>query len=249
MPGMGTPNESTEIEFLLGNIGSWQLLSGVVSSAAVDARNSPTTLLSRGLVLGRVTSTQELKEYDATSTDGSQVAVGILFDNVNMLNPAGSVADKAARFVWFGRVRADQLGGLDYLARRQLAGQIFFDDLSLNSDAYLPRVMVKATDYTVTAADNNVTFSTRGAAGAVAFTLPTLARGLRYRFYNEADQNMTVSSVVADTMVGPGDLDYDSVAFTTAGDLIGACIEVWANDNASKWHIAFLSTNAATLTD
>ena len=250
MPGMGTPAESTEREFLAGQIDSWFLKGVILDSTTVDSRMSPTTDLTRGLVLGRITSSGKYVHYDPAATDGSQIARGILYHSLSMLNAAGSAADHNARVVFKAfDVKAGQCSTLDMLARRHLSNRIQFDDdWSLNNDLYLRQVLVKATDYTVTAADNNVTFSTRGASGAVIFTLPTLARGLRYRFFNEADQNMTITSVVADTIVGPNDLALDSVAFSTSGDKIGACAEFWVNDNASKWHFAKLSSNAATLT-
>lgn len=250
MPGMGTPAESTEREFLAGQIDSWFLKGVILDSTTVDSRSSVTTDLQRGLVLGRITSSGKYVHYDPAATDGSQIARGILYQSLSMLNAAGSAADHQARVVFRAfDVKAGQCSTLDMLARRHLAHRIDFDDdWHLNNDLNLRQVLVKATDYTVLSTDNNVTFSTRGAAGAVNFTLPTLARGLRYRFVNEADQNMTITSAAADTIVGPNDLALDSIAFSTSGDKIGAVLEVWANDNASKWHVAFLSPNAATLT-
>jgi hypothetical protein len=250
MPGMGTPAESTERRFLSGQIDSWFIKGAILDSTTVDSRSSTTSDLQEGLVLGKITSTGKLVHYDPAATDGSQQAVALLFHALSTLNAAGVAADKQARVVFFAQdVKAAQCSTLDLLARRHFAGRITFDDDSwINNDAGFRAVMVKTTDYTVLAADNNKTFSTRGASGAVNFTLPTLARGLRYRFFNEADQNMTITSATADTIVGPNDLALDSVAFSTAGDKIGACIEVWANDNASKWHFAKLCSNAATLT-
>jgi hypothetical protein len=245
-PGMGTAAESTEIEFTWGTIGAWQIKAGVLDSTTVDARNTPTTTLSRGLVLGQITASGKLKEYDPTATDGSDVAVGILYDNVPMLNAAGTAVDRVCRYLWFGPVKATQLGGLDVLARRQLAGQIWFDDKP-NQDTHVSRVVAKTADYTVTAEDNNTIFTTRGASGTVTFTLPTIARGLRYRFFNEADQNMVVASVVADTMVTFADLAADSIAFSTTSEKIGGAIEVIANDNASKW-LVFVNLGAETQT-
>lgn len=250
-PGMGTPSETTEREFLSGNIDSWWVKGLVLDSTTVDSRSTITTELQRGLVLGRITSSGKYVHYDPAATNGSQIARGILYQPLSMLNNAGAAADRHnARLVFRAfDVKASQCSTLDMLARRHLSHRIDFDDdWHLNNDLYLRQVLVKATDYTVLTTDNNVTFSTRGAVGAVNFTLPTLARGLRYRFFNEADQNMTVTSVVADTIVGPNDLALDSVAFSTAGDKIGACLEVWANDTASKWHFAKLCSNAATLT-
>ena len=247
MPGMGTALESTEREFLAGNIASWQRIAVVLDSTAVDSGNTPTTLLRRGLLLGKLSASNQYVDYDPTATDGSEIAVGILLDNVNMLNAAGSAVDKVAEMVWFGYVKAAQLLNLDALARRQLAGRIWFDDGLVPPNANPLLVVAKTADYTVVAADNNKIFTTRGAAGAVNFTLPALARGLRFTFFNEAGQNMTVTAGTADTMVVFNDLAADSIAFSTAAELIGGAITVVANDNASKW-LTFVNLGAETQT-
>lgn len=91
-------------------------------------------------------------------------------------------------------------------------------------------VVAKVADYTVLAADNNVLFTTRGAAGTVIFTTPTTAyKGLRYGFYSAADQTMTVTAGTADTMVAINDLAADSVGFATATLKIGGMIEVFGD--------------------
>src|SRR5262245_32920301 len=100
--GMGTPNETTEREFLAGVIASYHIKGVALKSTAVDARSSPTTLLQRGLVLGKITASGLYKQYDPAATDGSQVARGILYQGVNMLDATATVADKLGRMVIFG---------------------------------------------------------------------------------------------------------------------------------------------------
>lgn len=109
------------------------------------------------------------------------------------------------------------------------------------------QVVAKTADYTVVAADNGTVFTTRGAVGAVNFTLPTIAAGLRYRFMNEAGQNMTITSVVADTLVVFNDLAADSIAFSTVAELIGGSFEIMANDDATKW-LVFVNLGSETQT-
>lgn len=248
LPGMGTPVETTDREPFAGP-GWAKVMKGIVLvSTAVDAGNTPTTLLRNGLLLGKVTSSGKYKEYNPAGTDGSQICRGYLEDPVNMLDTGGTAADKAGRMVvWAFDVKATELLLLDAKARRQLNGRIFFDDGWVDASNYVHDVIAKTADYTVLAADNNTLFTTRGAVGAVNFTLPTLARGLRFRFFNEAGQNMTVTSVVADTLVAFNDLAADSIAFSTANELIGGSIEVIANDDASKW-LVFVNLGAETQT-
>lgn len=249
MPGMGTPIETAEYEPHAGP--SWaEITKGIVIvSTAVDATNTPTTTLRNGLLMGRITSTGKYIQYDPTATDGSNVCRGYLKHPVDMLDGSNAAADKQGMLViWAADVKAGSLIGIDNLARRQLSHRfIFDDDFWVNSDTYLPRVVAKTADYTVLAADNNTVFTNKGAAGAVNFTLPTLARGLRYTFFVEADQNVTITSVVADTMVVFNDAAADSIAFSTSSEKIGGCIEVFANSDASKW-LTKVSLGAETQT-
>lgn len=236
MPGMGDPVLSGENAFLTGHIGTWQIFPIVLDSSAVDTGNTPNTTLRSGLVLGKITASGKYKQYNPAATDGSQHAVGILYGEVNMLNPvSGAAEDQAASLVWFGLVKATQLYGLDYLARRQLAHRIFFDDGFVDADNFVRVVAPKTSNYTVTVADNNTIFTNRGASGAVNFTLPTIERGLRYTFFAEENQPITITSATADTLVVYNDNAADTVSFNTTGEIIGGAFTVVANDNASKW--------------
>lgn len=93
--------------------------------------------------------------------------------------------------------------------------------------AFLPRVQVKTANYTVVSADSGSIFTTTGATAAVNFTLPAIADGpFIFWFINGADQNMTVTSGTADTLVAFNDLTADSVAFSTASEKIAGAIMV-----------------------
>lgn len=93
-----------------------------------------------------------------------------------------------------------------------------------------PIMQVKTADYTVTAADSGTVFHTTGASGAVVFTLPAINTGpYHLLFINGADQNMTVQSSTADTIVTYNDLAADSVAFSTSSEKIGGAFEVWCD--------------------
>lgn len=206
-----------------------------IVSTTVDAGNTPTTLLRPGLVLGKVTSTGQYTAYSATATDGSQQAVAVLSREINMLDPyTGAAANRVDSAIICGPVRASALIGLDNFARQQLGASGFlFDDVRTGGYG-LPfiRVVNKAVDYTVTAADNDTLFT---ASAAVNFTLPTLAAGLNFSFYNLADSNMTVTAATSDTIITDGDAAADSVAFSTASHKIGGGVRFVANADASKW--------------
>ena len=136
-----------------------------------------------------------------------------------------------------GPIQASKVYGLDYLARAHLHGRVLFDDDFVGNQSGWRGVVAKTADYTVTAADNNTIFTNRGASGTVIFTLPTIALGLRFRFYCEADQTVTLTAATADTIVTHNDLAADTVSIAggTNAKKIGASIEIYANDNASKW--------------
>jgi len=248
LPGMGDAVVSSENTFLWGP-NTWYLTKGIVlSSAAVDAGSSPTTDLRPGLVLGKVTSSGEYVNYSATATDGSQVAEGVLFGSVRMVsNLSGSVSDMLGVMVVAGPVKGGSLNGIDQLSRGQMFGRFIFDDDLAGNRFGWRDVVAKTADYVVTAADRDTLFTTQGAAGTVNFTLPTIAKGLKYRFFSEAAGAMTVTAAAADTLVVFNNAIGNAIAFSTANEIIGGAIEVIANANATKW-LVFVSLGAETQT-
>jgi len=106
-------------------------------------------------------------------------------------------------------------------------------------------VTAKAASYTLLASDSGGTFTTTGATGAVTFTLPAVAtsKGFRYQFVNTVGQNMVVTAP-AGTLVTFNNAAATSATFSTAGNLIGAGLEVLCD--GAKW-LAF-PTGANTLT-
>lgn len=249
-PGVGALVTTVEAELLWGGDqgkGIAVYKSIVMDGTARDSGASPTTVLRPGLVLGKITATGQYKEYDPTATDGSQVARAILPIELRMQDFNATNADRVVPALVAGCVKATPLNGLDVYARAHLQRQFLFDDDLLGNVNPFPIVEAKTASYTVVAADNNKIFTTQGAMGAVTFTLPTIARGLRFRFFNEADQNMIVESVVADTMVVFNDDAADSIAFQTTSEKIGGSIEVVANADATKW-LVFVNLGAETQT-
>lgn len=248
MPGMNSPTVSTESEFLAGTAASWQLKGVVIDSTATDSGSTPTTTLRRGLVMGRINSSGNWTAYNPANSDGSQIARALLFDNVNMLDINSNVAaNKIGRVIAFAfDVKASQCFGLDYMARRQLANRIFFDDIFWITSEEDIVINVQTANYTVLVTDNNATFSTKGAAGSVTFTLPTLQRGLRYKFFNEVGQTMAITGALSNQLVTFNNATATTVTFSTAGNLIGAGVEVIANVDATKWLV--LPSGANTMT-
>lgn len=249
-PGMGDPVVSTESEFWTGRMEGYQIRGGTIVSTAVDSGNTPTSTIRRGLVMGTITASGKFKQYAATATDGSQIVTGILLWGRNMLDiRTGTAIDRPSELLIGGVVlKTSQLIGFDENARRQLSNRFMFDDNRYTFPG--PRTIEeKTTNYTVVAADAGKTFSTRGAAGAVTFTLPALANvapGWTATFYNEVGQNMTVTGP-AGTVVTFNNAAATSVSFQTAGNLIGGSFIVTVNGNASKYLVQPTGANTVTV--
>lgn len=123
----------------------------------------------------------------------------------------------------------------DYLLWDASAGQLSFVAAAyLQLDKFRRTVTAKTADYTLLSADSGGVFTTRGAAGAVIFTLPAVATstGFEYTFINSADQNMTVTAP-AGTLVAFNNVGATSIAFSTATEKIGGAVKVVCD--GTKW--------------
>jgi hypothetical protein len=115
---------------------------------------------------------------------------------------------------------------------------------------FSPRlILAKTADYSVLADDGGTLFTTRGASGAVNFTLPataTLTAGWNCDFFSAAAQNMTVTAATADTITTFNDLTADSVAFSTSSELIGASVRMtW---DGTGWLCQVMAEETQTMT-
>lgn len=97
-------------------------------------------------------------------------------------------------------------------------------------------VSAKTANYTILPSDPCGTlFTNRGAAGAVTFTLPAptaVPAGQWYLFAGIAGQNILVATATADTLVTKNDAAADSVAMSTAGELIGGAMLAFCDGTA-----------------
>lgn len=247
VPGMDNPQYVYANQFAWGQRAEALILGMPIDKDTVDT-GTPTDRLLPGLILGKLTSSGKLSNFGDTKTTGAQNAVGVLMVGLRMEDYwSGTNRDKVYGVMVGGPVQAAKLRGLTQKARGDMFGRFVFDDDVIGNKNPWKDVVAKTADYTVTAADNNTIFTNQGAVGAVVFTLPTIAKGLRYRFFVEADQNVTVASVVSDTLVVFNDAAADSIAFSTSSEKIGGSIEVIANADATKW-LVFVNLGAETQT-
>jgi len=99
----------------------------VVDDAARDSGNTTTTTLRPGLMLGKITASSKHAEYNATASDGTETCVGILKDQVKVIDSDAVAVDADAVMVIHGHVDESALHGCDAAAKVDLLGQIIFD--------------------------------------------------------------------------------------------------------------------------
>jgi len=269
-PHIGTASETSENTFYWYQHPLNVFAGGNFDGAARDSGNTTTDILRPGLLLGRVFSTGKLKEWDPTDTDGTQFIYGIL-DNPGMKMQAnGSDKDRfrgnvmvrgqvnPARLLVPGQASYGITGvTTEYLIRQQLqmAGFLLSEDPGSSGllgfgtpfSAGYRMIQAKTADYTVKAYESGTLFTTRGAGGAVIFTLPTAATaGLWFGFYNVANQNMTVTAGTADTMVVINDATADSISFQTANLKIGGMFEVFSDGTGWLTRVSVGQTSDGT---
>src|SRR5689334_11253415 len=79
-------------------------------------------------------------------------------------------------------------------------------------------------------------FTNRDATGAITITLPTPTRallGFQYYIKGVVDQSVTVQTATAGTLVALNGTTFSSIAFSTAGQKIGAQIELTCIETAN----------------
>ena len=118
--GYGASKTSTPVEYLMNSDGVDANLGVTVASTARDADSSPTTTLQKGLVMGKVTATGKYKEYNDSNSDGTEVAVGILTDEIDLLDDNNTAQDNAATLTVHGFVDNAKLYGVDANARTDM---------------------------------------------------------------------------------------------------------------------------------
>lgn len=264
MPGVSSAVFSQDSELFWGGDESRievLRVDGIVDSSAEDAGSSPTSVLRKGLLLGKMTASGKLKEWDLASTDGSETLHSVLpvelttIDRVSLL-----VVDRFGPVVVKAPLRASRLlykgtalvgSAAEYAARVALAKfgcRLDDDPQGLLAGPATRDATVTATG-AITASQSGTVFSCAGAA-ARTLTLPTLIPGLHYRFINTVGQNLTIASAEGDNIAGLNDLSMDSITFSTANQLIGATLDIYSGYVAGtlKWIPDCFAATATTAT-
>ncbi len=83
--------------------------SATIDSSARDAGNTPTTVLRAGLLLGKVTASGKLKQYDPDGLDGTETVYGVLLAETRMTDELGVAVDRYVPVVVSAPVKASKL--------------------------------------------------------------------------------------------------------------------------------------------
>ncbi len=260
-PGQTLIAESDQVQvWWWGYWGNNQLSTRKQSiiSSATDDSNTPDTTLVAGTVMGKIKASGKINVYDPDGTDGTQIAIGVLLDTVNMLVD-GTATEQFVAIAQSGLFKADSLTLLDAQSRAALILQGAKFDEGVDGAAALSHpigVQTSSDDYTVLVADNGkllISIDTNN----TTFTLPTIAVGLTFEFFQAVDIHMTITSGEGDNIVcvpvvgGTASLVADAVTFVTANELVGSWVQVQAVYIGStlKWLVKQYSNNTITLTD
>lgn len=250
-PGFGAASYTTEREILWGRDDQHLPVlfrNSIISGATRDAGNTPTTLLRRGLILGKVDATGELEEWDADAADGTQNIAAVLNCEMRAQDFDANNTDRAFATLLRGPVIAAQMliegvalvgHANEYLARQQMVamGFIFDDDPQNFKAGFSPRVSYETAAADVLTADQTGSTLYYDNVAAVLVTLPALKPGLLFEIVRVANEEIVVASAEGDNIVVGNDLSADSVTFTTTGEQIGTRIRVYSGylNATPKW--------------
>jgi hypothetical protein len=113
------------------------------------------------------------------------------------------------------------------------------------SGGFFLRTSGKTADYTCLVGDSGTIFTTRGATGAVIFTLPTATyKGWWAIFVAGAAQNLTVTNGTVDTLIALADVDADGLAIDA--NQPGNAIFVFCD--GTRYHASMMANLATDFT-
>jgi hypothetical protein len=110
-------------------------------------------------------------------------------------------------------------------------------------------VTAKTADYTVVTEDFGKTFTNRGDAGAIVFTLPSPVgrNGNWVRFYCCVDEDMSVTTAAGEQLVMSNNATGDTYTLGTTAEQIGSSV-VALSDGTSWLIIPSIAAEAVTAT-
>jgi hypothetical protein len=142
------------------------------------------------------------------------------------LDPAAGAAREGLNASGYDSTEIGYLNGAT--AGAVVASKALVTDANNKLTGLRRSVVAKTADYTITAADSGKIFTNRGAAGAVNFTLPTVAAGFDGVEVTimavVAAQTVTVTAQTTGQLIMYNDAAGNSVAFSTTNEIIGGSL-------------------------
>lgn len=232
IPSMNTVLEGVENHPWFGRWENQVWLPASISGASRDAGNTVPTLLRTGLLLGRITSSGLLKEWNPTGTDGSEVIYGVLGAMVNaQMNAADQ--DRYVGFIQIaGCLYSDRIvvpdtaaegivgHAREYQIYNQLAPRFLLDrhfhmgqgGMEASRYRYLTAAEITADAVTVLESEHRRTFVMTGADANTTFTVPAAEVGLTFSFFNNVATH-TMNVTVASGSIKLPDIDGTAATF------------------------------------
>lgn len=222
-PGMTDSISTLENQVWFGDVNQLYTEPKIVDGASRDAGNTGNTnILRPGLLMGTVTTSGKLKQWNPLATDGTEQISHVLGTALSTTRN-GSDADLLYYVFRFGSFKIDGLciasestNGIsgknyEYLVVSQAR------ELGWRLDGVygLPGTVKAVTaDVTLTAADCFKYITNAGAAATVTVTLPAPKAGYRFRFGTVNAQTFAISAGTGNVITGGN----ATVTLTPAGD-------------------------------
>lgn len=236
-PGLESVLETVQNQFWWGRSEQQTFLPATISGAARDAGNTVnyTDVLRGGLLLGRVTATGYLKEWNPTGTDGSEVIFGVLAAPLKMTDATANT-DRFSYVFVAGNCYSDRLlipgnasegivgDDQEFNVLNQLTDKRIILDKHVqygNPYTHRPRYMTAAeiSADAISPADcaalHGRTFDLAAADATTTFTLPAPKVGATCTVVSSAAQTTTIAVAGGTSLVIPGNAAATSLSLTT----------------------------------
>lgn len=241
MPGMGAlVNEVVARGSIFWGRQDHQIfLPGVVAGTARDAGNTGfTDVLRPGLLLGYNPTTRRWMQWTVDAVDGTQTVAGVLVAAQKMTNQ-GANQDRFVGVICVkGLVRAAGLSiaatatqgivghAAEWVIRRQMNMNFVFDDRPSGYYAEQTFMDVAGASTTITEAMAGTMFLLTGATNKTLVLPATPKRGLQYTVHNKGAGTVLINCPTADIITTINDDAADSVALSTANQIIGGAFDI-----------------------
>ena len=247
VPGQLAALQNFEDVFYWGKIGQQVFANCVISSAATDSSNSPTTILRPGLPLGKITSSGLYVAWNPAATDGSQNMAGILIAEVSTAYAGTTAARVFAIFVG-GNLKVENVllpgnssRGIagdyrEFQFRRAIAGRFISDDRNFTDYCNVPEGVVPHTaSDTLTTTDFGKLHTFTGATAAKTITIPAPVALGRLDFFNDSAYNHSIAPTTAGDLKAIG-MSLGSLLLNSSQGMtiIGGSSTAWLGTRTSS---------------